>query len=463
MENLSIGIWSIMNKSLLPNLNNCSVAVIGLGYVGLPLALKISENNNCLLTNSQIRRKVIGYDFDLNRIRQLEKGIDRNKVFKKEDLKNNTSLKYTNDINLLKDVDVFIVTVPTPINNENEPDLYFIKSASETVGKSINFQNTKNDNQIIIYESTVYPGLTEDICVPILEKYSDKKFNKLDYKRTFYCGYSPERINPGDGKNTLESIVKVTSGSNEIIANWVDSFYGSFIKAGTFKAKSIKVAEAAKVIENTQRDINIALVNELSILFNKLNINTNDVLNAAGTKWNFHKYKPGLVGGHCIGVDPYYLAYKANEIGFNTKLISAGRNINDFMHEYLFKQILLKIGYRKKIFEKESVLILGVTYKENSADMRHSQIINLLENLENNNMEITVVDPLVDPELFFSITGINVHKYIPNKKKYSIIIFALAHNEFENIKKNKIEKLSYQETIVFDLTNKLNGENIFHL
>lgn len=452
-----------MHKILLPNLNNCSVAVIGLGYVGLPLALKIAENNNCLLTNSKIRRKVTGYDFDLNRVKQLEKGIDRNKVFSKEDLKNNPSLKYTNDINLLKDIDVFIVTVPTPINKDNEPELYFIKSASETIGKSINLQNTKNDNQIIIYESTVYPGLTEDICIPILEKYSDKKFNKLDYKSTFYCGYSPERINPGDGKNTLENIVKVTSGSNEIVAHWVDSFYGSFIKAGTFKAKSIKVAEAAKVIENTQRDINIALVNELSILFNKLKINTNEVLNAASTKWNFHKYKPGLVGGHCIGVDPYYLAYKANEIGFNTTLISAGRNINDCMHEYLFKQILLKIEHRKKSFDKEKVLILGVTYKENSSDMRHSQIINLLENLKNNNMEITAVDPLVEPELFFSITGFNVHQYIPNNKKYSIIIFALDHNEFGDIKKNKIDKLSYQETIVFDLTNKLNGENIFHL
>ncbi len=452
-----------MKNNYLPNINNCKVAVIGLGYVGLPLSLIISKNKNCLRSSKKLNRKVIGYDLNFDRISELKEGFDSNSVFQKEDLCGSTSLEFTNNIDDLENVDIFIVTVPTPVNIKKEPDLSLIKEASINIGKLINFKNTQKDNQIIIFESTFYPGITEEICIPIIEEFSNKKYNSSDFKNTFFCGYSPERINPGDQNNTLENIVKVTSGSNPKVALWIDNFYGSFIKAGTHKVKSIKVAEAAKIIENTQRDINIALVNELAMLFNKLDIDTNEVLDAAATKWNFQRYKPGLVGGHCIGVDPYYLAYKSNQIGFKTSLISAGRKINDFMHEYLLSEILKKIDNRKIKPNFENVLVFGVTYKENCSDLRNSQILFLINNLKKKNMDITIVDPNVNKKLLFSQVGLESHDSIPENKKYTLIIFALNNKQFFSISENIFEKISTSETIIFDLSNRFKGHNIFHL
>ncbi len=452
-----------MHKLNLPPIYDCSVAVIGLGYVGLPLSIAIANQKSCLLTQTKCSRKVIGFDIDNTRIKELKKGFDRNKIYEKKYIKDLKNIEFTNEKEILKKIDVFIITVPTPINKEKKPDLSLIILASELVGASIKENKKKNSTNIIIYESTVYPGVTEEICMPIVEKISGKKFNCKISENSFYCGYSPERINPGDTKHNINSIIKITSGCNEAVSNWVDKFYSSFIKAGTFKTKNIRIAEAAKIIENTQRDINIALVNELSMLFKKINIDTNEVLEAAGTKWNFHQYNPGLVGGHCIGVDPYYLTHKAKEIGFNTKLISAGRSINDFMSEYLFQEIM---DYKKKFKSKlksARILLLGLSYKSNCSDTRNSQLICLVEKLKMNDFEVTVVDPIVNSKMVLLETGIKVLTKIPTTKKYINIIVGLDHKEFNNITLNYLEKLLLKKGKIFDLTNKFSGENIFHL
>tara|TARA_B100000242_G_C43054806_1_gene493404 strand:- start:4975 stop:6321 length:1347 start_codon:yes stop_codon:yes gene_type:complete len=448
---------------MLPKLENCTVAIIGLGYVGLPLALEIGSKTNCLLTNKKLERLVFGYDTNPKRIEELEKGFDNNKIFSKEQIKKVKNIKFVNDNNLLRKVDVFIITVPTPINTKNEPNLSYIKKASKMVGALIKDTQDQLKNPIIIFESTVYPGLTEEFCIPLIEKESSKKHNSSDYKNSFYCGYSPERINPGDTKHNIDSITKVTSGCNKKVSKWINSFYGSFISAGTFQASSIKVAEAAKIIENTQRDINIALINELAILFNKLNINTYEVLNAASTKWNFHKYMPGLVGGHCIGVDPYYLTFKAKEIGHETKLIAAGRIINDYMHHYLFNKIIFYKDKRKVDFLNEQILLLGLSYKSNCGDIRNSQLINLVKSFKERAMNITIVDPKVDAEEVLKNTGLLSLSYIPKNEKYTIIIFALDHDEFKAYTKNKLLNFALEGTLIFDLTNNLDGEDIINL
>ncbi len=450
-------------KSKLPKLNNCNVGIIGLGYVGLPLALKIANQKLCLVSQKKINRKVIGYDIDKTRIDELNRGIDKKNIFSKKIINDIKNINFTNSKPTLMRSDVFIITVPTPINNKNQPDLYFLKEASKIVGECIKEQPYQGRNPIVIYESTVYPGVTEDICVPLIEQISGKKYNCENYKNSFYLGYSPERINPGDLNNTLDSITKVTSGCNKNIANWIDNFYKSFISAGTYKASDIRVAEAAKIIENTQRDINIALVNELAILFKKLNINTNEVLEAANTKWNFQKYTPGLVGGHCIGVDPYYLTHKAKEIGFNTKLISAGRSINDYMHEYLLNEILSEIEKRDNSLKNEDILILGLSYKSNCGDIRNSQLILLVKNMIQKKMNITIVDPLVNKEEVFKEIGLKSLNKIPITKKYSVIIFALYHKEFKKLGIKELSKISNKNTIIFDLTNNISGENVFNL
>ena len=447
----------------MPKLNNCNVGIIGLGYVGLPLALKIANQKQCLVTQKKTNRKVIGYDIDKIRIEELNRGIDKKNIFSKKIINDTKNIIFTHKIDTLMRSEVFIITVPTPINIKNEPDLYFLKEASKIVGECIKGQNYKVRNPIVIYESTVYPGVTEEICVPLIEQISGKKYNCEKYTNSFYLGYSPERINPGDLKKTIDSITKVTSGCNKYIANWIDSFYKSFISAGTFKASNIRVAEAAKIIENTQRDINIALVNELTILFKKLNINTNEVLDAANTKWNFQRYSPGLVGGHCIGVDPYYLTFKAKEIGLNTKLISAGRSINDYMHEYFFEQILTKLKKREKTLKYEDILLLGLSYKSNCGDIRNSQLISLVKNIKKKKMKITIVDPLVNKKEVFNEIGLESLDIIPKLKKYSVIIFALYHKEFEKLGVRELSKISKKNTIIFDLTNKLSGENVFNL
>ena len=452
-----------MNKSKLPKLNNCTIGIIGLGYVGLPLAIKIANQKSCLLSKKRNNRKVIGYDIDKDRVNELNKGIDKKNIFSKRTINIPKNISFTSHKKLLLNIEVFIITVPTPINTENQPDLSYLKTASKIVGECIKEKDYKDTNPIIIYESTVYPGVTEEICIPLIEKISGKKHNCKNYNNSFYSGYSPERINPGDSNNTLDSITKVTSGCNKKVADWVDKFYRSFISAGTYKASNIKVAEAAKIIENTQRDINIALVNELAILFKKLNINTKDVLDAANTKWNFQKYSPGLVGGHCIGVDPYYLTFKAKEIGFNTKLISAGRNINDDMHKYLFQQILSQLEKTKKVLKLVEVLLLGISYKSNCGDIRNSQLISLVENLKKENMKITIVDPLVNKDEVFNKIGLISVDKIPSNKQYSIIIFALNHKEFKKITKKEIANISNKNTLIFDLTNNLSGEKVFNL
>ena len=447
---------------LFPLNNNCKIAILGLGYVGLPLAIEFCKSRKCLITGKQLNRSVIGFDINENRINELKNNIDYTEQFTQEDLKKLNNIKFTSDENSLIDADVFIITVPTPINANNEPDLRFIKKASRDIGfvikKRREYPKENQSNPIIIYESTVYPGATEEIFIPLIESNSGQKLNQ-----DFFCGYSPERINPGDSENTIDKIKKVTSGSNDLVASWIDSFYASFIDAGTFKVRSIRVAEAAKIIENTQRDINIALVNELSILFKKLNINTNEVLDAAATKWNFHKYKPGLVGGHCIGVDPYYLTFKAREIGFKTELIASGRKINDYMHKYLLEQIIIQSSKRNVKDQKEKVLILGISYKENCPDIRNSQILLLVENMLKRNMDITIVDPIVNSQKVYEKINLKSYELIPESEKYTIIIFALNHLKFDYITNQKIEELSNDETIIFDLTNNLSAENIFHL
>ena len=448
---------------MLPKLENCTVAIIGLGYVGLPLMLEIGQKNTCLLTKKQLKRQVFGYDINFKRIEELEKGFDRNKIYSSEQIKKATNLKFVSNESLIKNADVFIITVPTPINSKNEPNLSYIKKASKMVGKLIKDNNKRLTNPIIIFESTVYPGLTEEICVPIIEKESKKKYNSSQFQNSFYCGYSPERINPGDSKHTLDSITKVTSGCNQKVANWIDYFYGSFISGGTYKASSIKVAEAAKIIENTQRDINIALINELAIFFRKLDINTYEVLDAASTKWNFHKYMPGLVGGHCIGVDPYYLTFKAKEIGHETKLISAGRNINDYMHNYVVDQILLHKSLRNVDFAIEEILLLGLSYKSNCGDIRNSQLINLVNIFQNKKMNVTLVDPKVNAEEVLENTGLSVLSSIPTNKKYTIIILALYHDEFKELTKETLSEFCLEDSLIFDLTNNLDGDNIIHL
>ena len=452
-----------MNKLNLPPLNKCSIAVIGLGYVGLPLAIAIANKERCILSNKKIQRNVIGFDLDISRINELKKGFDRNKISSKNTKKLLENIEFTNDTNSLKKVDVFIITVPTPIDKKNNPNLAFIKKASKLVGESIKSVGEKEYNKIIIYESTVYPGLTEEICVPIIEKNSGLIYNDPKNEKTFFCGYSPERINPGDSKHTINTIIKVTSGCNDYVASWIDKFYGSFIESGTYKVSSIKVAEAAKIIENIQRDINIALVNELSMLFKKIDIDTHEVLEAANTKWNFHKYRPGLVGGHCIGVDPYYLTFKAQEIGFDTKLISAGRSINNYMYEYLFQEIVKLLRKQNGADNDIKILLLGITYKSNCSDMRNSQLVLLAEKIKQLDLEITIVDPKVDRKKALVEMNLEILEEIPKNEKYSIIIFGLFHKEFDHLSHEKLNKSTKNNTAIIDLTNKIIGENVIHL
>ncbi len=451
-----------MKSYNLPSIHNCKVAVIGLGYVGLPLVLEINNQKYCFLTNKLNNRKILGFDINKSRINEIKDGFDRNKIFSYEEIKNIKNIKFSENKELLNDIDVFIITVPTPIDAENNPDLSFVRNASKLVGEAIKLNINNRCNQIIIYESTFYPGVTEEICVPILESNSGKIFNDEQLDSTFYCGYSPERINPGDKEHNLNSVIKVTSGCNARVASWVDEFYGSFIKAGTFKTSSIKVAEAAKIIENTQRDINIALVNELSMLFKKVDIDTQEVLSAASTKWNFHKYKPGLVGGHCIGVDPYYLTYMARKISFNTRLISAGRVINDYMYQHLSQLILKEIEKQKEDSGNINILILGLSYKSNCSDVRNSQLIKLIKSIKIKNIKFTIVDPQIDQEQVFNDTGLKSYKSIPKNQKFRIIIFALYHEEFKNLSKQVLNKYSYKNTIIFDLNNKIIGSNVIH-
>ena len=417
--------------------NPSKIAIVGLGYVGLPLALEFARIKD-----------VVGFDPKLKRIENLKKGHDTNLEISKKKLKAANKLTYTANIDDLRDCNIFIITVPTPINQNNTPDLNILNKASSMIGKIIK----KND--IVIYESTVYPGATEEFCVPILEKKSGLKFN-LD----FFCGYSPERINPGDKKHSITSIKKVTSGSNPKIANVVDKLYKRVIKAGTHKAPSIKVAEAAKIIENTQRDVNIALINELSMIFNKLKIDTKSVLDAAETKWNFLPFKPGLVGGHCIGVDPYYLAHKALKAGHNPKIILAGRKINDGMSIYVIRKI--KELMKKKNISKVNarVLIMGVTFKENCPDIRNSKIIDIVKQFRKLKIKFDIHDPWADKSEIKNEHGIKLINK-PMKKRYDIILLAVAHSQFKKISLKKIKSFAKKKHIIYDLKQFFKGNKV---
>jgi nucleotide sugar dehydrogenase len=416
-----------------------NIGIIGLGYVGLPLAIEFSKFF-----------KVIGYDLNSTRISQLKKGHDNSNNIKNFKKKLTRDLIFTTNSNDLKECNFYIITVPTPINSNKKPDLSLLIKASKLVGKLLK----KND--IVIYESTVYPGATEEECVPILEKYSKLTYinslNEKNEKNGFYCGYSPERINPGDKKRTLTKIIKITSGSTSSITNKIDKIYKKIIKAGTHKVSEIRIAEAAKVIENTQRDINISLINEISIIFDKLNIDTSEVLKAANTKWNFLDFKPGLVGGHCIGVDPYYLKYKSEKIGYYPKIISAGRKINDHMGNYTSAKIIKILKKNNIKIQKSKILIMGFTFKENCSDIRNSKVFDIYRNLIKNKCIVNVYDPWVsDDELKkeYKITSIKKIK----KYYYDVMIFAVGHNIFKKRNKKQITQHLSSNGLVIDIKN----------
>jgi UDP-N-acetyl-D-galactosamine dehydrogenase len=409
-------------------MKNNKIALIGLGYVGLPLAVAFGK-----------KRNIVGFDTNKTRIKELKIFNDLNLETTKQELIEATNLTFTNNEDDIKDCNIYIITVPTPIDSNKKPDLTILENSSEMIGNSL------KNGDIVIYESTVYPGATEEICVPILEKNSGLKFN-ID----FYCGYSPERINPGDKEHKLTNIKKVTSGSTEEIATFVDELYKEIITAGTFKASSIKVAEAAKVIENTQRDVNIALINELSIIFNKLDIDTELVLEAAGTKWNFLPFKPGLVGGHCIGVDPYYLTDKALQVGYKPEMILSGRKLNDSMGPYIADQVI-KLMTKKLInFAGSKILIMGFTFKENCPDIRNTRVIDVIEKLTECDCDVDVYDPWISIDkaaLEYNITPINK----PASGVYDAIILAVAHDEFKQMSLNQIKKFGKEKHIIYDV------------
>lgn len=408
-------------------LNNLKLAIIGLGYVGLSLAVEFAK-----------KRNVIGFDIKKKRIRELKNGKDCNLEETKKALKT-SKLLLTNNLKDLKFANCYIITIPTPVDSQKKPDLKLLFMATKAIGKILKY------GDIIIYESTVYPGCTEEECVPILEKYSGLKFNK-----DFYCGYSPERVNPGDKEHRISTIKKITSGSTPEIANLIDQLYNQIIIVGTHKAASIKIAEAAKVIENTQRDLNIALVNELAIIFNKLNIDTQSVLEAAKTKWNFLPFYPGLVGGHCIGVDPYYLTFKAEQIGYSPKIILAGRKLNDNMGAYVVSQ--LKTEMRKKSIDikKSKVLIMGLTFKENCPDLRNSGAVNIIKELKKNNCKFDLYDPWANN---FEVK--KIYKTKPKKKliqnTYDAILLTVAHHEFKKMNFENLIKLCKKNHVIYDL------------
>jgi UDP-N-acetyl-D-galactosamine dehydrogenase len=417
---------------------NNKIAIIGLGYVGLPLAVEFGK-----------KYSTVGFDINEDRVNQLKDGIDVTLEVSHNDLSqtlNSGKFNITSNISDLNDSNYYIVTVPTPTDKNNRPVLTPLIKASEIVGSVLK----KGD--IVVYESTVYPGVTEDECVPVLEKSSNLKYN-ID----FFVGYSPERINPGDKEHTVTKILKVTSGSTPEIASKVDDLYKSIIVAGTFKASSIKVAEAAKVIENSQRDINIAFVNELAKIFNLLKIDTNEVLDAASTKWNFLKFKPGLVGGHCIGVDPYYLAQKAQEIGYNPEIILAGRRLNDGMGKYIASEVI-KLMIKKDIkIVSSKILILGFTFKENCPDVRNTRVIDIVRELLSYEVNLTIVDPLADSVQVYKEYEINSKNKIDNTEKFDAIILAVAHNEFLNF---EFFKHQNENSVVFDVKGILDKSQI---
>jgi len=422
---------------MINNTKKLKLAIIGLGYVGLPLALEFSK-----------KRSLVGFDIDKKRINELNSGIDKNLETTKEELNSIKQLIFTNDEKNLKLANCYIITVPTPIDEFKKPNLGPLLKASKIISKVI------KQNDLIIYESTVYPGCIEEQCVPVLERYSKLKFNQ-----GFFCGYSPERINPGDKKHTVSNIKKITSGSTAKIADLVDDLYNEIVTVGTHKASSIKVAEAAKVIENTQRDLNIALINELSILFSKMNIDTQAVLDAASSKWNFLPFKPGLVGGHCIGVDPYYLTHKAKEIGYEPRLILAGRELNDNMGNHVVSQLIKEMKKKKIKIKNSKILIMGLTFKENCADIRNSGIKSVISGLKKYNCNIDLYDPWADKKEIKKKYGINPI-LDPNRDTYDSVLIGVAHQKFKNTGINIIANYCKKKRVIYDLKNLFNSDKV---
>ncbi|TMP36625.1 Vi polysaccharide biosynthesis UDP-N-acetylglucosamine C-6 dehydrogenase TviB [Pseudoalteromonas rubra] len=409
------------------------IAIIGLGYVGLPLAVEFAKKYDC----------VLGFDINSSRVNELREGHDSTLEVSDEALGAATSLRFSDDKSELAQSTVYIVTVPTPIDESNKPDLTPLRKASEMLGAFVK----KGD--VVIYESTVYPGATEEVCLPLIEKVSGLKFNT-----DFYAGYSPERINPGDKVNTLTKITKITSGSTPAVADFVDALYGSIIEAGTHKASSLKVAEAAKVIENTQRDLNIAIVNEFAKIFNRLGIDTEEVLNAAGTKWNFLKFKPGLVGGHCISVDPYYLTHKAQEVGYRPEVILAGRRINDGMGEYVATQLVKKLASKKVHIDEAKVLILGFTFKGDCPDVRNTKIIDIVKELKDFNMSVDVYDGWANPEEVKHEYGVDLINEL-EEGKYDGIVLAVDHSELKEMGEKKLRSFGKENHVLYDVKHVL--------
>ena len=412
----------------MPDVSSARVGIIGLGYVGLPLAVEFGKQFD-----------TVGFDINPARIDELRAGRDSTLEVEPEELKQADRLRYTTELDDLRDRNVYIVTVPTPIDEARQPDLRPLESASRTVGQVL------GRGDVVIYESTVFPGATEEVCVPILEEVSGLKFN-----RDFHAGYSPERINPGDKEHRVTNILKVTSGSTPEIADFVDALYGRVITAGTHKASSIKVAEAAKVIENTQRDLNIALVNELALIFNRLGIDTLEVLEAAGTKWNFLPFRPGLVGGHCIGVDPYYLTHKAQAIGYNPEVILAGRRINDGMGAYVAQQVIKLMTQQGVSVVGANILVLGLTFKENCPDLRNTRVIDIVHEFRDYHINVDVHDPWVDPEEARHEYGIELVQE-PEAGRYDAVILAVAHAQFRDMGIDAIRRLCRPKHVIYDV------------
>jgi UDP-N-acetyl-D-galactosamine dehydrogenase len=402
---------------------NAKIAIIGLGYVGLPLAVAFGE-----------KYQVVGFDINFERIANLKNGLDSTLQCTSQEIANAHQLVFTDDLSQIKDVSIFIVTVPTPVTKDKQPDLHLLRTASKMVGEVLK----KGD--IVIYESTVYPGCTEEDCVPVLEE-----FSRLKYNQDFYCGYSPERINPGDKVHTLTKIIKVTSGSTSEVANIVDNLYASIITAGTHKASSIKIAEASKSIENAQRDINISFVNELALIFDKMDIDTQEVLAAAATKWNFLPFKPGLVGGHCIGVDPYYLAHKASSLGYHPQVILSGRHVNDQMSAFVTEkviQLLIKNNFK---VQGAKVLLLGVTFKENCPDIRNSPAFEIFKALKNNGVAVFAFDPFANAQEVLDNHQINL---VTSLETYDAIVLTVAHDFFKSL--NYANLKSSPNSVIYD-------------
>jgi UDP-N-acetyl-D-galactosamine dehydrogenase len=409
-------------------LSGCRIGVVGLGYVGLPLAVEFGK-----------RFDTVGFDIRKSRIDELKAAKDSTLECSPEELKAASKLRYSASLKELGKCQVFVVTVPTPVDRYNRPDLTPLKRASETVGQLLK----KGD--IVIYESTVYPGCTEEICVPILERVSGLRFNK-----DFFAGYSPERINPGDKEHRLPTIKKVTSGSTPEVAEFIDSLYRSVVHAGTHKASSIRVAEAAKVIENTQRDVNIALINELALLFNRLGIDTEEVLQAAGSKWNFLPFRPGLVGGHCIGVDPYYLTHKAQEIGFHPEMILAGRRLNDSMANYVAGEVVKLMATRGILARGSQILVLGLTFKENCPDIRNSKVAEVVRELQNYGATVEVFDPWIDADEAEHEYGIRLVERL-RRGVYDAAVVAVGHRQFKEMGVTSLRKACRKKHVVYDI------------